>query len=393
MKSVYIHSKLSEDNDSKLLKRLFSSNNKNKLEKIDSEENSIYVYSKTPESKYRAISYAISKSYSRQLDAHFILDFNTDTDLLFSVALAASRNCSNPKNVFLFDHSISDPFKSHKVNGLPYVSFTSLLCSDKYSKTTNQWLDSFNSPQREFPLLLSENEEITDVEKIDIFKNYLVLKNENISSSYFNESNESWGYTLNESKSIYFIRMPSSIEDYEKRDLINLMIINLIERLSRVNDLKIGLTIYGFDRVRNPHLEKSVIDLKTQSKTFIESDIVLSDEEYNSIFFDRLMATRPEILFDSVDEVRFIKSCDRLMAARPERLLDRVDEVCFIKNLNLPCLFTRNSIVKLYKNANDAEKSVYNISKIKESKIPVYDPRNAYLKLLTPIDQNEVIEL
>lgn len=369
MKSLYIHSKLSEDNDSKLLNRFFSSNNKNKLEKIDSAENSIYVYSKTPESKYRAISYAVSKSYSKQLDAHFILDFDTDTDLLFSVALAASRNCSNPKNVYVFDHAISAPSKSHKVNISPYVSFTSLLRSDKYSKSTNQWLDSFNSLQSEFPWHLSENEEITDVEKVEIFKNYLVLKSENISSSYFNESNESWGDTLNESKSIYLIRMPSSLENHERRDLINPMIINLIERLSRVNDLKIGLTIYGFERVRNLHLEKSIIDLQIQSKTLIECDVVLSDEEYNPRF------------------------CDRLMAISPEILLDKVDEVRFIKNLNVPYLFTHNSIVKLYKNAHDTEDSMYDKSKIKESKLPIYDPSNAYLKLLTPIDQNEVIEL
>ncbi len=369
MKSLYIHSKLSEDNDSKLLKRLFSSNNKNKLEKIDSEENSIYVYSKTPESKYRAISYAVSKSYSKQLDAHFILDFDTDTDLLFSVALAASRNCTNPKNVYVFDHPISAPAKSHKVNISPYVSFTSLLRSDKYSKTTNQWLDSFNSLQSEFPWLLTENEEITDLEKIEIFKNYLILKSENISSSYFNESDESWGDTLSDSKSIYLIRMPSSLESIERRDLINPMIINLIEKLSRINDLKIGLTIYGFESVRNHQLEKLIIDLQIQSKTFIECDVVLDNDEYNPRFCDRLMSTSPEIILDKVDEVRFIK------------------------NLNVPYLFTHNSIVKLDKKANETEESKYDKSTIKESKFPIYDPSKAYLKLLTPIDQNEVIEL
>ncbi|KOY41026.1 hypothetical protein [Vibrio parahaemolyticus] len=369
MKSLYIHSKLSEDNDSKLLKRLFSSNNKNKLEKIDSEENSIYVYSKSPESKYRAISYAVSKSYSKQLDAHFILDFDTDADLLFSVALAASRNCANPKNVYVFDHAISATSKSHKVNISPYVSFTSLLRSDKYSKTTNQWLDSFNSLQSEFPWLLTENEEITDFEKIEIFKNYLILKSENISSSYFNESDESWGDTLSDSKSIYLIRMPSSLENVERRDLINPMIINLIEKLSRINDLKIGLTIYGFERVRNHQLEKLIIDLQIQSKTFIECDVVLDNDEYNPRFCDRLMSTSPEIILDKVDEVRFIK------------------------NLNVPYLFTHNSIVKLDKKANETEESKYDKSTIKESKLPIYDPSKAYLKLLTPIDQNEVIEL
>lgn len=81
------------------------------------------------------------------------------------------------------------------------------------------------------------------------------------------------------------------------------------------------------------------------------------------------------------------------MATSPEILLDKVDEVRFIKNLNVPYLFTHNSIVKLYKNANDTEDSMYDKSKIKESKLPIYDPSNAYLKLLKPIDQNEVIEL